>query len=81
MDVPVAAVLLAVSVMVLPAKDEVTPLGRPEAAKATLPVKPFKFVTVMALVPLAPRITVRLVGNAERLKSGAAFTVRLSVAV
>src|SRR5258708_3886201 len=80
-DVPVAAEVLAVSVMMLPAKDEVTPLGRPEAAKATLPVKPFRFVTVMALVPLAPWVMLRLVGNAERLKSGAAFTVRLTVVV
>src|SRR5712691_3549200 len=83
-DVPVIAVLLAVSVMMLPAKDEVTPLGRPEAAKATLPMKPFRFVTVMVLVPLAPCITVRLVGEADRLKFGTragALTVRLTVVV
>ena len=46
-DVPVAAVALAVSVkeLVLVAeaglKDAVTPLGKPDADKLTLPVKPF----------------------------------------
>ena len=45
--VPSAAVLLAVSVSVLVVgvlvglKDAVTPLGRPEADKLTLPLKPF----------------------------------------
>ena len=45
--VPVVAVPLAVSVNVLVLvvllglKDAVTPLGRPEADKLTLPVKPF----------------------------------------
>ena len=44
--VPVAAVLLAVSVNALALavlaglKDAVTPLGRPEADKLTLPLKP-----------------------------------------
>jgi hypothetical protein len=44
--VPVVAVVLAVSVKVLVLavlvglKDAVTPLGRPEADKLTLPVKP-----------------------------------------
>jgi len=46
-NVPVAAVLPAVSVnvlvlVVLPGlKDAVTPLGRPDADKLTLPLKPF----------------------------------------
>ena len=46
-DVPVAAVALAVSVneLVLVAeaglKDAVTPLGKPDADKLTLPLKPF----------------------------------------
>jgi len=45
--VPVAAVLLAFSVMVLVPevllglKDAVTPLGSPDANKLTLPLKPF----------------------------------------
>ena len=58
--VPVVAVLLAVSVSVLvlvvgfrPNK-AVTPLGRADADKVTLPLKPFCGVTVMALVPLLP---------------------------
>jgi len=86
-EVPVVAVLLAASVSVLVPvvlvglNVAVTPLGTPEADRATLPAKAFSGATVTVLVPLAPCITVRLVGNAERLKFGAAFTVRLTVVV
>jgi hypothetical protein len=73
---PMAAMLLAVSVntlvlaVVLGLKDAVTPLGRPEAAKLTFPVKPFSGVTVIVVVPLAPCVIVTLVGEAEREKFG-----------
>ncbi|SRR6266700_2719244 len=59
-NVPIEAVLLAVNVrvlvvfVVLGLMEAVTPLGRPEADKVTLPLKPFCGVTVMVLVPLAP---------------------------
>ena len=59
-DVPVVAVLLAVSVRELVVvaeaglKDAVTPLGRPDAEKLTLPVKPFRGATVIVLEPLDP---------------------------
>ena len=59
-DVPVAAVALAVSVKTLVAvvgfvpKEAVTPLGRPDADKLTLPVKPFWGATVMVLEPFDP---------------------------
>jgi hypothetical protein len=88
--VPVVAVLLAVSVSVLVVavaglglKDAMTPLGRPEAEKVTLLLKPFCGVTVIVLVPLAPCAMLRLVGDAEIPKFGtaAAVTVRLIVAV
>ena len=71
--VPVAAVGLAVKVnilvpVVLPGlNDAVTPLGRPEADKLTLPLKPFTGVTVIVLVPPAPCNMVRLFGDAERV--------------
>src|SRR5512146_3019518 len=58
--VPVLAVLLAVrvSVLVLVAllglKDAVTPLGKSEAARLTLPLNPFWGAIVIVLVPLAP---------------------------
>ena len=71
--VPVATVLLAVSVNVLVLvallglNDAVTPLGRPDADKLTLPLKPFCGVTVMVLVPLAPWTTLRLPGEADRV--------------
>ena len=71
--VPGGAVLLAVNVNVLVLvvllglNNAVTPLGRPDADKLTLPLKPFRGVTVMVLVPLAPWTTVRLLGEAERV--------------
>src|SRR5260221_10378773 len=70
-DVPVVALALAVSVNVLVLvllvglKEAVTPLGRPEADKLTLPVKPFCGVTVIVLVPLLPCTIVMPVGEAE----------------
>jgi hypothetical protein len=84
-DVPAVAVLLAVSVSPLVVvavaglKAAVTPLGRPEAVRATLPVKPFFGVIVSALEPLAPCATVTLVGDAARPKSGTAATAGVSV--
>ena len=59
-EVPAAAAALAVSVKELVVLVEagvnnaVTPLGRPDAAKLTLPVKPFWGMTVMVLEPLDP---------------------------
>ena len=59
-DVPVVALPLAVSVSVLVLvaelglNDAVTPLGKPDAARLTLPVKPFRAPTVIVLVPLDP---------------------------
>lgn len=41
----------------LVAKAAVTPVGNPEAARVTLPVNPFRSVTVMVSVPLAPCAT------------------------
>jgi hypothetical protein len=88
--VRLAAELLADSVSVLfpveliGLKDAVTPVGKPGGAKLTvLLLKPPDGVIVIVLVPLAPCAIVRLLGNADRLKSGVAapFTVRLTVAV
>lgn len=82
MNVPLRAVLLAVRVNVLVAvagfgmNKAVTPLGRPDAERLTFPVKPFCGLTVIVLVPLLPRLMLKLLGEAERVKSGAAFTVR-----
>ena len=83
-EVPVAAVLLAVSVNLPLAMEAVTPLGIPEADSVGVAVKPPDGVTVMVLEPLAPCATVRLLGDADRLKFGAgaaALTVRLTVVV
>jgi hypothetical protein len=58
--VPTVAVLLAVSVStLLPVvglvpNAAVTPLGKPEAARVTLPVNPLTAVTAIVLVPLLP---------------------------
>ena len=70
--VPVAAVLLAASVNVLVfavllgLNDAVTPLGKPDADKLTLLLKPLCCVTVMVLVPFVPWTTLRLLGEAKR---------------
>ena len=59
-DVPTVAELLAVSVSTLDAvvgfveNDAVTPIGRPEAARVTVPVNPFRSATVMVSCPLLP---------------------------
>ena len=59
-EVPAVAVLLAVSVSTLEVVEDaglneaVTPLGRPVAAKDTLPVKGLTSATVMVSVPLLP---------------------------
>jgi hypothetical protein len=80
--VPVVARLPAVRVKVLAdvaglgVNDAVAPLCKPEAESVTLPLKPFKGVMVTLVVPFAPRAMLKLVGDAEREKSGVAVTVR-----
>ena len=69
--VPVAAVLLADSVnelvpaVLLGLNEAVTPLGRPDADKLTLLLKPLCGVTVMVLAPFVPWTTLRLLGEVE----------------
>jgi len=53
----------------------VTPAGRPDAAKVTLPANGLTSVTETVSVTLAPRATVRLVGAAERVKLPIPVTV------
>jgi len=71
-DGPVVAVPLAVSVNVLVLvagfgpNEAVTPPGRPDADKLTLPLNPFCGVIVIVLVPLTPCVIVRPPGDAER---------------
>src|ERR1700722_3601282 len=75
--VPVVAEPLAVSVSVLVVlvgfglNTAVTPLGRPEAARVTLPVNPPKSFTVIVLTPPAPPcVMVKLLGESESVKLG-----------
>ena len=69
--VPDAEELLAVNVnalvlaVLLGLNDAVTPLGRPDADKVTLPLKPFCGLTVMVVAPLAPCAIARLLGDVE----------------
>jgi hypothetical protein len=75
-----AAELAAVKVTVLrPAfiapKLAMTPDGNPEAASATVPLKPFSAVMVMVLVPLAPLLRLTLAGVAPTVKLAGAATV------
>ena len=95
-NVPTAAAALVVSVNVLALSvllglnDALTPLGRPEIDKLTVPVNPFSGVTVIAAVPLAPWVSVRMFGEADSRKFGpkagqlftrlAALTVPIPVA-
>lgn len=87
--VPVVAVLLAVKVRTLVEvvgfvpNVAVTPLGRADVERVTDPVKPLRSVSVIVLLPLVPCLTVKLVGEADKEKSGCAgaLTVRLMVVV
>jgi hypothetical protein len=70
--VPVVADALALSVSTLVsatvpfAKEAVTPAGKPEAASATVPLKPFTPLTVIVVVlPVAPCARLSVVGEAE----------------
>lgn len=86
-DVPFAAVELAVKVTVLlvvaglGTKLAVTPLGKPEADKVTLLLKPLDGVIVIALVPVEPSTTVKLLGLADNTNVGEALTVRAILVV
>ena len=53
--------------------------GSPDADKVTGPVKPFRGVMVMVDLPLLPRATFKLAGEAARLKSGPGVTVSETV--
>ena len=84
---PVVAVELAVKVRTLVEvvglvpNAAVTPDGKPEADKLTLPVNPPVSVTVIVLLPLLPCTTLTLVGEAESEKSGCAGAVMVSETV
>jgi len=67
--------LLVVAVFVL--KTAVTPLGRPDTVKFTLPLNPFSGLIVMAVEPAAPWANVKLVGDAESVKLGCVEEVQL----
>ena len=64
-------------------KEAVTPAGSPLAAKATLLLNPPVGRTVITLLAVAPCVTDRVAGLAERVNPGVAgaFTVRLMAAV
>jgi hypothetical protein len=75
-EVPVAAVLLAVKVTtLLPVvglvpKAAVTPLGRPEAESVTLPLNPSTSVTEMVSVALLPCVTESEEAERDSVKLG-----------
>jgi hypothetical protein len=83
-DVPAAAVLAAVRVSV-PLPDltaprvAVTPFGNPDAASATVPVKPEISVMAMLPAPLAPGVTLKVVGVTASVKVGCGTMVRAMV--
>ena len=79
--VPATVVEATARVTTLEVADEaglnvaVTPVGRPETANVTLPANGLTSATVIVSVPLAPGATVRVVGEAERLKLPSPVTV------
>lgn len=85
--VPVVAALPTVSVKVLEVvallglNDALTPLGKPDADRLTVLLKPFCGVTVMVLVPLAPWVIAKLLGVADSVKFGGAVTARETLVV
>jgi hypothetical protein len=58
--------------------DAVTPLGRPEALRATGELKLFTLVIVMVLVAVPPWVTLTKEGEAEMVKSGTGAPVTVS---
>jgi hypothetical protein len=58
----------------------VTPAGNPEAARVTLPVKPFCGANVIVSVALLPGLTVTLAADAAKVKPGTT-TARVMVVV
>jgi hypothetical protein len=81
--VPVAAVALAVKVSTLVVvaglelKAAVTPVGKPDAERVTLPLKPLCGVMVMVLVPGPPCAMVTLLGEGESVNGGARLLLEL----
>jgi len=82
LDVPLVALRVVANVSVLAPvaglglNDAVVPLRKPDAVSVTLSAKPSVDEMVMLVLPLLPRVMLRVVGEAERLKSGAPVMVR-----
>jgi hypothetical protein len=72
---PGVAVLVAVRVKTLDVvagfglNDAITPAGRPDTVKPTLPLKPFCWLIVIVVVTLDPSVSVK-VGDPESVKPG-----------
>jgi hypothetical protein len=58
-------------------EDAVTPVGKPEAERVTLPLKPFCGVMVMVLVPWPPGVMLTLLGESESVKEGPELLLEL----
>jgi hypothetical protein len=77
---PMLAADIAVRVSLpAPAKDAVTPLGRPPIDRAGEPLNPFWAVMVTVVVALAPCAKLKLPGDALTVKLGPRVTVRGNV--
>lgn len=55
--------------------EAVTPLGRPEAEKVTLPLNPSSGLMVMVVVTWLPCVTLTVFGEGDKVKSGPAGPV------
>ena|SRR5215475_4536503 len=85
LNVPAEARRPTVSVSVLDVvagfglNEAVTRFGKPEAESVTEPEKPFVGAIVIVDLPFEPRATLRLAGEAVRLKFGPGVTVSETV--
>lgn len=64
---PTDSVKVLVLVVLEGLNDAVTPPGRPEADKLTVPVKPFCGVTTIVVAPLSLRATFKLPTDADNV--------------
>lgn len=84
LDAPAAAALVAVKVSVLvpdalaAPNAAVTPAGNPDAARVTVPLKPFCGATLMVLLTEPPGATITFAGVAERLNAAVVVMVSVS---
>ena len=75
----VAVIVIGSGEVIGPEIGRVTPGGKPDTEQVTLPVNPFRSVTVIVLVAAPPGATETAAGEAETVKLGVGATVSAMV--